>query len=123
MGLILFVDDDVLTLQLMEKATQLLGHRSVLCSSGIDALQIIGNLHPDLVLVDIGLQDMNGFEFVRKMREIPGEASTPIIIVSAASELGKNEEAQRSGANGYLGKPLSLDRLSATIKSFVNSEK
>ncbi len=123
MGRILFVDDDVLTLQLMEKATQLLGHQSVLCSSGSDALQIIGDLHPDLVLVDIGLQDMNGFEFVGKVRDIPGEANTPIIIVSAATELGKNEEAQRSGANGYLGKPLSLDRLSATIKSYVDSEK
>jgi DNA-binding response OmpR family regulator len=119
MGKILFIDDDLMTLQLMEKATQILGYESILSASGGEALKIVSIQRPELILVDINLQDMNGLAFVRKARSLNEGSVVPIIVVSASNEIGKEEVVKQAGANGYIGKPLSLDKLSDLIKAYL----
>jgi two-component system, cell cycle response regulator DivK len=119
MGRILFVDDDLMTLELMQKATQILGYESILSATGGEALKIVSAQRPELILVDINLQDMSGLFFVRKVRSLPDVSNVPIIVVSASNEIGKEEAVQQAGANGYLSKPLSLDKLSNVIKVYL----
>ncbi|MDR3575439.1 MAG: response regulator [Anaerolineaceae bacterium] len=119
MGRILFIDDDVMTLQLMEKATQILGYESILSASGGEALKIVSAQCPALILVDINLQDMSGLAFIRKARALNEGSAVPIVVVSASNEIGKEEMVQQAGANGYISKPLSLDKLSNVIKVYL----
>ena len=119
MASILFVDDDTLTLQLMDKATQILGHQAVLSDTGRDALKAVSDQRPDLILVDINLQDMSGLAFVQKVRCLKEGAAIPIIMVSASNEIGKEELVKQAGANGYLSKPLGLDKLSNVLKVYL----
>jgi len=119
MGKILFVDDDLMTLQLMEKATQILGYESILSASGAEALKIVAAQRPEIILVDIHLQDMNGLSFVQKARRLVEGSAIPIIVVSASEEIGKEDVVRQAGADGYISKPLSLDKLSNVLKVYL----
>jgi CheY-like chemotaxis protein len=103
----------------MEKATQILGYESILSASGGEALKILSAQRPEMILVDINLQDMDGISFVRKARDLNEGSAIPIIVVSAGNEIGKEEVVRQAGANGYIGKPLSLDKLSNVIKVYL----
>ena len=119
MGRILFIDDDMMTLELMEKATQILGYESILSASAGEALKIVSSQRPELILVDINLQDMSGLSFIQKVRRLNEGSTVPIIVVSASNEIGKEELVRQAGANGYIGKPLSLDKLSDLLKAYL----
>ncbi len=119
MGRILFVDDDMMTLQLMEKATMILGYESILSASAGEALKIVSTQRPQLILVDINLQDMSGLAFVKKVRGLNEGAAVPIIVVSASDEIGKEELVKQAGADGYIAKPLSLDKLANLLKVYL----
>jgi two-component system cell cycle response regulator DivK len=119
MGRILFIDDDLMTLELMQKATQILGYESILSSSGGEALKIVSTQRPELILVDINLPDMSGLNFVRKARRLKEGSAIPIVVVSASDEIGKEEAVEQAGANGYLSKPLGLDKLANVIKVYL----
>jgi DNA-binding response OmpR family regulator len=120
MARILFIDDDVMTLELMEKAAMLLGHDAVTCTSGGDGLIHAIEMRPDMILVDLGLQDMSGFDFLKILRSISEVGNTPVIMVSAGQSMRDKAETAQAGAEGYLVKPIQLDLLSQTIKKFTS---
>ena len=103
----------------MERATQILGYQAILSDTGRDALKVVADQRPELVLVDINLQDMSGLAFIKKMRVLKEGATIPVVVVSASNEVGKEELVQQAGANGYISKPLSLDKLSDVIKVYL----
>ncbi|HMD88331.1 MAG TPA: response regulator [Anaerolineaceae bacterium] len=119
MGRILFIDDDLMTLELMQKETLILGYESIVSSSGGDALKMVSTQHPEMILVDFNLPDMSGLNFVRKARRLKEGFAIPIIVVSASNEIGKEEEVEQAGANGYISKPLGLDKLANVIKVYL----
>jgi CheY-like chemotaxis protein len=113
MARILFVDDDDLTLQLMEKMTHLLGHEAILSMTEMDAWSNIVNEHPDAILVDLRLRDSNGLELIERMRlTLPETEHIPTYVVSAGRSSNDEEEARQVGATGFIRKPISLDQLS-----------
>ena len=70
---------------------------------------------PDLVLLDIQLPGMDGFEVLRRLREMPAMRSVPVVAVSANAMAADLEDAQRAGFADYLTKPLHLPRLLALV--------
>ncbi len=113
---ILFIDDDVMTLELMEKVTALLGHEAILCSTAAQAIETLSHEKPGLILVDYHLTDSDGLEFIQNMRQLPNGNDTPAYILSAGVSSKLKEDAQLAGAQGILEKPISLDLLSQVIK-------
>jgi two-component system cell cycle response regulator DivK len=116
---LLFIDDDALTLQLMQRIAGFLGYQAATCTSPEAALQWMREFHPDLVLVDLQMEDMNGLAFVRHIRQIPEIGDIPVIILSAGESYQDKERASQAGANGYINKPLSLESLEKAVKQFV----
>jgi CheY-like chemotaxis protein len=117
---ILFIDDDVLTLELMGKVTDLLGHEAILCLTAAQAIEIVSHEKPGLILVDYHLSDSDGLEFIHNLHRQINVAETPVFILSAGISPKMKEEARLAGAQGFLEKPLSLDKLSQVIKQYAS---
>ncbi|HTX78024.1 MAG TPA: response regulator [Longilinea sp.] len=116
---ILFVDDDMLMLELMDKVCQLLGYESLRCPSATDGLKIAEDQCPDLIVVDRQMAEMDGVQFVHEVRQNPQIALTPVILLSADRNCGDIEEAKRVGADGFYCKPLSFEELEEIISIYV----
>ncbi len=116
---ILFIDDDILTLDLMGKVAELLGHEALLCSEACAGLEMAASEKPGLILVDVRLPDQDGIEVIRILRLQPETAATPMFLLSAGIT-AKTEEASRlAGADGCLEKPISLEVLDSLIQMWV----
>lgn len=118
---ILFIDDDVLSLQLMSKVTSLLGYQAILSTSPCRGLALAANEMPSLIMVDMRMEEMDGGEFVRQVRQSPGISDLPILIFSAGSGYSDEALAKQAGANGFLQKPVGLRELSQAINTYAIS--
>lgn len=118
---LLIVDDDVLALQLMAKAAGLLGYQSIVTTSARSGLRMAESEHPDIILVDLQMDEMDGAEFVRRVRAAPAIAHLPVLICSAGSSLDDEAYALRAGADGFISKPVSIDQLRKTVQSFTQA--
>lgn len=121
MARILFIDDDVQTLQLMEREANILGHEAFLCPNSGDAIQKVFSTQPDLVLIDINMQDLSGFDIVQQIRNSENVARTPVLILSAGEEEIEGKKAIEAGANGFLAKPLTILDLESAVKKYSNN--
>jgi CheY-like chemotaxis protein len=119
MAEILFVDDDTVTLQLMEQATSLLGHKALLCDSPEDAMNVAIEKQPGLILVDMMMSEMDGLTFIQKIRQNPSTAKIPVVVLSAGQSSIDYNRAIKAGANSYLNKPISLNGLLKTIEEYA----
>lgn len=116
---ILFIDDDVLALQLMSRATNLLGYQAITSTSPNKALDMVKNDVPNLIMVDMLMDEMDGPEFVRMIRRIPNMAHVPVLIVSAGTGYSDEETARTAGANGFLEKPVGMKELTQAVHTFA----
>lgn len=116
---ILFIDDDILALQIMSRVTGLLGYQAIVSTSPRRALDLAASLKPELIMVDMLMDEMDGPEFVRQMRCTPDLAAVPVLICSAGTGHTDEEQARRAGANGFLQKPVGLKELSQAVLTFA----
>lgn len=110
---ILIIEDDVKIQGYMASIMQLHQYKYDLSSSGKEGLQLFYANNPDLVLLDLGLPDMNGIDVIKKIRAV---SSHPIIIISARNEVTDKIEALDAGADDYISKPFHQDELIARIR-------
>lgn len=116
-GRVLVVDDHALNRQLMEELLEPCGHRVIAAATGSEALAVIATDHPDLVLLDINLPDLDGFEVCRRLRADPETASLPVILVTALSHRSHRLEGIAAGANDYLTKPIDRTDLVLRVRN------
>ncbi len=110
---ILVVEDDVAVRNLMAVTLETQGYRYRLARNGAEAMIEVTTHQPDVMLLDLGLPDMEGVEIIRKVR---GWTSLPIIVISARSEDADKVEALDAGADDYLTKPFSVDEMLARLR-------
>lgn len=117
--LILVVDDVVDNLVLISLDLQQVGFRVVTSSNGEEAIRVASTALPDLILMDIGMPELDGLGAARKLREHPELQKIPIIAITAFSTAGFRRAAYDAGFNGYLTKPINFDRLHDLIRSLL----
>ena len=117
---LLIVDDEPATVQMIETFIQINGYSSATAYSGTDGLTMLELEKPDLVILDLMMPDMEGFEVCQRMRASDAFKSTPILIISARTDQDAIDRAYASGANGYLTKPFQLPELLSEIERLVN---
>lgn len=122
MTLILFLDDDALTLELMQKAAQLLKHKVILCAAAETALQAVAHQRPDLIMADLSLLEMGSMNFVEKLHETPDGARIPVVTISAGRSDTDEMKSRQIGALQHLRKPLTLDRLEQILAQYTRRE-
>ncbi|MEX2131773.1 MAG: 7TM diverse intracellular signaling domain-containing protein [Pseudohongiellaceae bacterium] len=110
---ILIVDDDDINRTLMEQ--QLDEYHTIECSNGFDALTIVEEKKPDLILLDLMMPGMNGYEVCQKLRQQYNQIELPIILVTAKNHLEDLTMGFNTGANDYLAKPYYHQELKSRV--------
>jgi CheY-like chemotaxis protein len=121
MANIYFIDDDVFSLKLMEKVASLLGHTSSSTPSPHEALVVLQEQRPDLIFVDMQMSEMSGIEFTRRLRRSENGQNIPLVILSAEKTEKDEDAAYMVGADGFLVKPISIDKLESLVTYFQKS--
>lgn len=117
---ILLVDDSKTTLMMersiLEKRTK---YQCVTAADGLEAVSKANEEHPDLVLMDVVMPRMNGFEACKKMREQAATREIPIVLLTTRGEESYMEAGFQSGCNDYLTKPVNGDELVRLLESYL----
>ena len=108
------VDDEIRTLRMMQHMLELEGYRAITSTSGEAALDLFGLEIPDLVLLDILMPSMDGFEVCRRIREF---SQLPIIMVTAKDSEMDKIEGLDAGADDYITKPFTAGELMARVRA------
>jgi len=116
---ILVVDDDVDTLRLVGLMLQRQGYQIVAASNGHQALALAQAENPDLILLDVMMPDMDGYEVTRRLRAEAATSTTPIIMFTAKSQLDDKVAGFDAGADDYLTKPTQPRELFAHVKAVL----
>jgi CheY-like chemotaxis protein len=123
-GRILLVDDDVRNLFALASLLEDRGLEVVFSETGHEALEILGSdSHIDLVLMDIMMPQMDGYETIRAVREMPSLRSLPIIAVTAKAMQGDREKSIAAGATDYITKPVDPDKLMGLISGCLVADR
>lgn len=122
-GLILVVDDQETNLQVVANVLSEAGFEMVPANSGAQALQRIAARLPDLILLDLLMPDMDGFEVCRRIQENPDWAKLPIIFVSAADDKELIVRALDSGGVDYVTKPFNKAELLSRVRTHLALRK
>jgi CheY-like chemotaxis protein len=115
-GIVLVVEDQAPFREFLQISISRLGCEVVTALTGKVAISRAKEYRPDLVLLDVMLPDMDGYEVCNELRDLPGTSLTPIIFISAVSSDKHVQRAMAAGATDYLVKPLNT----ADIKELVN---
>ena len=116
----LAVDDDPVNLQVIVNNLQNVGAHVATVSSGFEALKKLRSFPPDVILLDIMMPKMNGFDTAKKIREIYSKEELPIIFLTAKDSANDLVNGFALGGNDYITKPLSKNELLARIKFHVD---
>jgi DNA-binding NarL/FixJ family response regulator len=117
---LLVVDDEPKLLLAVEACLRAEGFDVTTARSGSDALVSIAQTVPDLIISDIRMPGMSGYELARQLRATPSTMLVPIIFLTAKGETGDRVEGFRAGIDAYLIKPFEPDELVAIIKSILD---
>ena len=120
---VLLVDDDPDTLRLVSIMLQRQGYDVGAASSGTHALSMIEKEQPDLILLDVMMPDIDGFEVARRIRSNPSSANVPIIMFTAKAQVEDRVKGFEAGADDYLTKPTQPRELFAHMKAVLNRSK
>ena len=121
MARILFIDDDPMTLETLSRSIEIFGHQAIVASSGEQALKLVSEQVPDLIMTDMNLPDIDGISLVKQIKAGPQSSSIPILVLSASPEIDATEIALSAGAEEFLEKPLRLDKLQSVIDRYTSS--
>ncbi len=116
---ILFIDDEPLNHQLVAKALQPLGHLINYAEDGVSGITQARTMKPDLIITDVVMPDINGYEVTRQLRRDPQFLATPILVLTAQSGLQDKLKAFESGADDYLSKPFEPAELVARVSALL----
>ncbi|MFZ2656447.1 MAG: protein kinase, partial [Victivallales bacterium] len=119
MSKILAADDSILAQKSYRQMLEFLGHEVIICANGIEAVNAFREQKPDLVILDVDMPEMNGFDACREMRKIPDGLAIPIIMVSVEDSEEDITNGMNAGANDYLVKPVKEPHLIAKLKTFL----
>ncbi|MEA5504260.1 response regulator transcription factor [Halotia wernerae UHCC 0503] len=116
---ILVVDDDLGTRLSISDYLELSGYSVIMANDGQEALAMVDECHPDLIVTDIVMPRMNGYELVRRVRQQPVFRLLPVILLTARTKTQERILGYQSGCDLYLPKPFELEELAAAIRNLL----
>ena len=116
---ILIVDDNLQNLELMQAYLEELGCGITTATDGLEAIEAIDRSSPDLLLLDVMMPRMSGFEVCQKIKAQPTTSEIVIIMVTALNEVGDFERAVECGTDDYIAKPVNKLELLTKVRSLL----
>jgi CheY-like chemotaxis protein len=116
---ILLVDENEMNSDMLSRRLQRRGHEVLIAVDGAEALRIAGEAQPELVLMDLSLPVMDGWEATGRMKANPRTASIPIIALTAHAMDADRARAMAAGCDDFDTKPIDMERLTGKIAALV----
>jgi two-component system alkaline phosphatase synthesis response regulator PhoP len=117
--IILVVDDDQQNLELVQAYLEDIECETVAAHDGIEALDLVAQAKPDLILLDVMMPKMSGFEVCRRLKDDPDTSQIPVIMVTALNEFGDIERGIDSGTDDFVSKPINKLELLTRIRTML----
>jgi len=121
MATILIADDSPTEVYVLQKMLEKNGHTILVAEDGEQAVEVTQQKKPDLILMDVVMPNLNGFQATRKLSKDPQTSHIPIIIVSSKNQETDKMWGLRQGAKGYLGKPVDETELMTQINELLGN--
>ena len=116
MKVVLIVEDNDKNMKLARDVLQAKGYATLEAVNGLDGVAMALQHRPDLILMDIQLPDINGYEATQRIRADAGCAAIPVVAFTASVTLTDRQRITDAGFNGFLGKPIELKTFLATVR-------
>jgi CheY-like chemotaxis protein len=116
---ILVVDDSETNIVLLEAVLREAGWSVRAAQSGSEALKMIKSRVPDLILLDLLMPEIDGYQILEKLKADNKLSNIPVIVISAINDPETREKCARSGATDYMPKPVSLKELEAKVRGIL----
>ena len=117
---ILLVEDNELNRDMLSRRLQRRGFQVTTAIEGEGAIEQAKTMKPDLILMDMGLPGLNGWDATRRLKADPETAPIPVVALTAHAMSGDREQALSAGCNAFETKPVELDRLLNTIHRLLS---
>jgi CheY-like chemotaxis protein len=116
---VLLVEDNPANLALMQYLLQASGYTTLTAADGREGIAVAQRETPDVILMDLQLPIMDGYEAARQMREVPTLHGVPIIAVTAFAMVGDRDKILARGFDGYIAKPITPERFVSEVEAFI----
>jgi CheY-like chemotaxis protein len=116
---VLVADDKATGRELVRTVLERAGMEVIEAENGREAMEQAQSVFPDIIILDIHMPDMDGFEVVQALRKDARFARTPIIALTASAMMGDKEKAMRLGFTGYITKPIQLNALRQEVQRLL----
>jgi two-component system, cell cycle response regulator DivK len=120
---ILYIEDNPDNRMLVRRVLQSEGYTVIEANDGPSGIQTATAQTPDLILMDINLPDVDGYEITARIKQLPGLARVPVIALTANVMKGDREKTLAAGCDGYIQKPIDIDQLATQIEHFLNQKR
>ena len=120
---ILYVEDDPASVVLVRRVLESEGYRVITTSDGLSAIETASRELPDLILMDINIGGLDGYEVTTRLRTIEELQHVPIVAVTAATLNGDRERALIAGCTGYIPKPIDVDEFPQQVRAFLEGTR
>jgi two-component system, cell cycle response regulator DivK len=119
MAKILLVEDNEMNRDMLARRLERRGYQVVIALDGEQGVQLAQTETPDLILMDMSLPVLDGWEATRRLRALPATQAIPIIALTAHAMAGDREQALQAGCDDYDSKPIEFARLSGKIQALL----
>jgi CheY-like chemotaxis protein/two-component sensor histidine kinase len=119
---ILIIDDNPMNIDILKEATTAIGQTALRASSGLEALKLLEKEKPDLILLDIMMPEMNGYEVMDLLKKQPDTANIPVIIISALDRTEDRVQGLLNGSQDYITKPFELTEVQARVSAALRTK-
>jgi len=120
---VMMVDDEPLNLEVLQTFLEEAGYRDfVACSEPLRALGLIGERHPDVVLLDLNMPEMSGFEIIERMRADEAMRHVPVIVLTSSTDAETKLKALELGATDFLAKPTDPSELALRLRNTLSAK-
>ena len=118
---VLYIEDNIDNMNLVERALRARGYEILKAINGKEGVETAQKHHPDLILLDINLPDIDGYEVARQLRSSDDEflVTVPIIAVTANALRGDAEKALEAGCDFYMSKPINVRELWVRVETYI----
>ncbi len=116
---VLYIEDNYDNRLLIRRVLEADGYRVFEAEDGLEGIKFLQSETPDLVLMDINLPEIDGYEVTKRLKQLPSMTKIPVIAMTANVMKGDREKTLAAGCDGYIPKPVDIDALPDQIARFL----
>jgi CheY-like chemotaxis protein len=116
---VLLVEDNPANLASMQYLLKASGYTILTATDGREGVAVARRSSPDVILMDLQMPVMNGYEAARQLKEVPALRGVPIIAVTAFAMVGDRDKILARGFDGYIAKPITPERIVSEVEGFI----